>query len=132
MPIGAERRGARTTGDAAVSVLGARRAVVGWIARHVDGSEESSPRPGDLVGTTLELLLERARHADAVLVHREPVVAFGNRKRAASHHVVLVGGVDQPATECREVDVLPVLDGVDHRAGLGAGVLPEVRFGIEP
>ena len=39
-----------------------------------------------------ELELERARHADAVLVHREALVALRRRERPSGQEVVLVGG----------------------------------------
>ncbi len=132
MPIGAERRGASVTGDATGPLARARRAVVRRIGRHVDGGEEATLRPGDVADPTVELRFEGARHADTVLVHREALVAVNGRKLPAGHEVVLVGGVDEPAPERREVDVLPVLDRVDHRSRLVDRVLPQVRLRVEP
>ena len=127
MPTGRSRRPGERDGsigrsrahERRVARRVARRPVAGG-RRAVDPGEEaaldarSPPRPAPS-----ELLLEGAGHADAVLVHGEPLVVVGGRERAPGQQVVLVGGVHQPAAEGGPVDVLPVRDGVDHGLGLG-------------
>ena len=92
-----------------------------------------SPRwtPVAVCCPTVELCLERAGHADAVLVHREPVVAFGVGERLLGHQVVLVGGVEHAPAERGLEHVLPVGDGVDDRAGLVDGVQSHRRLTVE-
>ena len=111
--------------------VGARSAIVRRVARRVDGGEEPASRAGDIADVAVELTLERPRHSHAVFMHREPVVSFGGRERAIGHHVVLVGGVDDPSAEGHEVHVLPVLDGVDHGARFLARVHAQVGLRVE-
>ena len=99
--------------------------------RGIGRGEEAAPRAGRCVGGAGELHLERTGHPDAVLVHRETVVAVGGRERAVGHEVVLVGGVHEGSAERRRVHVLPVLDGVDDRPRLGERVRAHVRLGVE-
>ena len=82
MPTGAFVRGRTTT------VASRTRAAV-WlelcaVEPTLDPREEARTRSGRLVRLSLELGLERTRHADAVLVHREPLVRlrFGERPSA--------------------------------------------------
>jgi hypothetical protein len=90
-------------------------------ARAVDGGEEpagGSPRrarPSELAG-------EGSGHADAVLVHGEPLVAVGGRERPAGEQVVLVGGEGDTAPEHGGEVRLGGLHGVDHRRRLLGGV----------
>ena len=78
-----------------------------------------------------ELHLEGARHADAVLVHREIAVRCLDRERAVGHEVVLVGGEDHAMPDGVQEHVLPVLDRVDHRLGFVGRVQPHRRFLVE-
>ncbi len=90
-PIGAPRRGRNEIVDSPAEEVSlaagrprAQTGVGGRVRRGVDRREEPATDPGGLVGAPVELGFERTRHPDAVLVHREPVVAFGGRERAAA------------------------------------------------
>ncbi len=111
---------------------GARRAVVGGVPRRVDGGEEAAPCAGDVTDPPVELPFEGPRHADTVLVHRETLVTVDGGKLSTRHDVVLVGGVHEPAPEGREVDVLPVVDGIDHSTRLVDRVHAQIRLRVEP
>lgn len=82
-------------------------------------------------GGARELGFERPGHADTVLVHGEALVVVRRREREVGQQVVLVGGVDQAATEHGEEHVLPVVHGGDDLGGLGRGGGPHARFGVE-
>ena len=77
-----------------------------------------------------DLGLERAGHADPVLVLGEALVRRERRERAAGEQVVLVGGEGEPPAECVGEHRLPPLDHVDHRAGLGASVRSHLRLAV--
>ena len=90
-------------------------------------------RPGRRATGTVELVLERARHADAVLVHLEALVRRRRRERSAAEEVVLVGGEHHPPAEHVEEHVLPVLEPRRRpRPRLVACVQAHRRLGVEP
>ncbi len=93
----------------------------------VDPREEPRPRAG--TGPVVpgergaHLGLERARHADAVLVLRTLVVRPERRERTVREEVVLVGGVHEATTERVGETRLPTFDDVDDGLRFGERVL---------
>ena len=80
-----------------------------------------------------ELELERAGHADAVLVHREALVVLGGRERPAGHQVVLVGGVDHAAGRAPRVKTSCQSSTASTTAAASAGVCGRIAgLGVEP
>ena len=98
IPTGASRRGRSATGRAPRRAGRCRRP--GSAAAGRDGASAAAKKPRRTpvvsVDPTGELQLERAGHADAVLVHREALVGVGRGERPVGHQVVLVGGVHEP------------------------------------
>ena len=70
----------------------------------------------------LESVDERARHADPVLDLGEILVLVLVWQRATGEEVVLVGGVDEAATEQRRRSAPATLDDLEDRASLVGGV----------
>ena len=74
--------------------------------------------------------LERARHADAVLVLQAPVVRGQLGKRPVGEEVVLVGREHEAMAERVDVARLPPLDRVEIGRGFGRGVRPQLGLAV--
>ncbi len=97
----------------------------------IDPSEKPSGNASWGFGLTQELTLKRARHPDAIFMHRELFVDAVVRKRSIRQQVVLVSGMNDSPSERRKVDVLPIMDSVDHVARFGLGMRAHRRLGVE-
>ena len=86
--------------------------------RSVDPGEEAGVRARRLCRAPEELGFERAGHPDAVLVHAEALVVLRIGEGLLRHQVVLVRGEHHPPPEALQEHLLPLVDGMHHRAGL--------------
>lgn len=97
----------------------------------IDPCEETGGRTGCLGLQSAKFHFERSSHTDAVFVHFETLVRFGDRKVPSCHDVVLVGSMHQSPTEKIEEPALPVFDDVQDVLGLFCSVSPHGDFSIE-
>ena len=97
----------------------------------VDPVEEPGLHPDALLDGSVELHLERAGHADAVLVHPEALVDLRGREVPSGEQVVLVRRVHHRVTQRSPEHLLGRLDRVDDSHRLGARVGPHLLLGAE-
>ena len=95
-------------------------------AKKPDSGPSGRHRPAE------QLLLERASHAHAVLVHREALVGVGGRERPVGEQVVLVRREHDAPAEHGKEDLLPVLHAIDDGGRLRRRVGSHRRFGVVP
>ena len=113
------------------AIAAAKAGVARWVARcpvalggsAIDPGEEPRLNSRGLGGAARELAFEGASHTDAVLVHREVAVGEVGGEGLAGHEVVLVGGEHHSSPEGVEEHLLPPIDRIEHRLGLGTSEL---------
>ena len=97
----------------------------------VDPGEEAGAGAIGPGAGIVEFGFEGARHADAVLVHREILVDRRGRECSSGQKVVLVCREHDPSADRRKEHLLPLVDQVNHSFGFGPGVGTHTRLGVE-